>query len=275
MHTNSLKSGLYGSLAARLARRPVVWHLHDRLAADYLPARAVTLMRRAVRVLPTTLVTNSEATRATVPRPPRSGVTVVPNPVAPMPGRSLSPEVERVGMIGRLTPWKGQSVFLRAFARAFAGTDVRATIVGAALFGEDAYEQELHDLAAALEIADRVDFLGFRSDIEAQLESIDICVHASVVPEPFGQVIVEAMAAGVPVVAADGGGAAEIVADGKTALTHPPGDVDALAAALTRLAGDSDLRERLVAAGRERARDFGPEAVAERLDQAYRTLLDG
>ena len=56
VHTNSLKSGLYGSLAARLARKPVVWHLHDRLAADYLPARAVTLMQRAVRILPTTLV---------------------------------------------------------------------------------------------------------------------------------------------------------------------------------------------------------------------------
>ena len=176
-------------------------------------------------------------------------------------------------MIGRLAPWKGQSVFLRAFAQAFAGTDVRAMVVGAALFGEEAYEQELRELADELGVGDRVDFLGFRSDVAVLMTQMDICVHASVVPEPFGQVIVEAMAAGIPVVAAAGGGAAEIVTDGESALTHPPGDADALAGALTRLAGDAGLRERLAGAGRDRARDFGPGAVAARLTRAYEPLL--
>ena len=255
-----------------MARLPVIWHLHDRLAGDYLPPRAAALMRQAVRVLPTTLVANSDATLATVPRPPSGGAVVVPNPVRPLPAGPLREQVERVGMIGRLAPWKGQDVFLEAFARAFPQGPVRAAIVGAALFGEESYEAELRGLAERLGIADRVEFRGFRSDVGAELERLDVVVHASVVPEPFGQVILEAMAAGVPVAAAAGGGASEIASDRDTALLHPAGDAGALADGMARLASDPALRRHLAAAGRRRARDFGPEVVAGRLGEVYDAL---
>jgi glycosyltransferase involved in cell wall biosynthesis len=272
VHTHSLKSGLYGSLAARLARVPSVWHLHDRLADDYLPARAVALMQRAVRLLPTTLVANSRATLETVPRPPRGGARVVPNPVPATASRPARDEVGRIGMIGRLAPWKGQTVFLEAFARAFPGGNVTATIVGAPLFGEEAYEAEVRALVARLGIEDRVEFRGFRTDVGAELDRLDVVVHASVVPEPFGQVIVEAMAAGVPVAASAGGGASEIATEGQDALLHPPGDVEALAGSLAALASDPGLRARLAAAGRTRAAEFGPEPVARGLEAVYAGL---
>jgi glycosyltransferase involved in cell wall biosynthesis len=274
VHTNSLKSGLYGSIAARMARVPVIWHLHDRLADDYLPRRAVTFMQRAVRALPTALVTNSEATLATVPQTPRGGAVVVPNPVRPAAARDGRDHVERVGMVGRLAPWKGQNVFLEAFARAFPEGPVQATVVGAALFGEEPYEAELRELAEELGIADRVEFRGFRPDVGTELERLDVFVHASVVAEPFGQVILEAMAAGVPVAAAAGGGSSEIASDGHTALLHSPGDAGELADALQRLAADPTLRRRLSVAGRERAQDFGPEVVAERLGTLYDALAE-
>jgi glycosyltransferase involved in cell wall biosynthesis len=274
VHTNSLKSGFYGSLAARLCGIPAVWHLHDRLAPDYLPGQAAGLARRAIKVLPSALVVNSEATLATVASV--RGGTVVPNPInvppSPLPVRE---RVERVGVVGRLTPWKGQHVFLEAFSRAFAGTGVTAVLVGAPMFGEEEeYEARLRRQAEELGIQGQVEFRGFRSDVPAELARLDVAVHSSVVAEPFGQVILEAMAAGVPVVATSAGGAAEIVNHEANGLLYPPGDAHALAAALTRLAGDEALRRRLAGAGRERAADYSPEAAAQALQAVYAELLD-
>ena len=100
---------------------------------------------------------------------------------------------------------------------------------------------------------------------------MDVFVHASVVPEPFGQVILEAMAAGVPVAAAAGGGASEIAADDHTALLHPPVTP---AHWPTGWSGWRPTRSPAAstAAGRRRARDFGPEAVADRLGKLYDAL---
>lgn len=273
VHTNTLKSGVYGSLAARLAGVPALWHLHDRLAPDYLPARAVRLMQRAVRSLPAALAVNSAATLQTVPRAPRGGAHVVANPVSLQPERALRPGLRRVGMVARLAPWKGQAVFLKAFAAAFADTDVEAVLVGAPLFGEEDYEAELRELARRLGIESRVDFRGFRDDVQSELERLDLFVHASVVPEPFGQSILEAMAAGLPVVATDGGGAAEIATDGRDALLHRPGDEAGLTGALRRMDADADLRRRLAAGGRRRAGDFSPERCAAQLSRVYASLL--
>jgi glycosyltransferase involved in cell wall biosynthesis len=272
VHTNSLKSGIYGSMAARLAGVPVVWHLHDRISPDYLPAQAVRPMRRAIRTLPTKLVANSASSLETVGGAPRGGATVVPNPVSvPDAPREPADHVTRIGIVGRVTAWKGQDVFIEAFARAFPDGDVEAAIVGAPLFGaeEEAYEGSLRRRAADLGLGDRVDFRGFREDMGAELARLDVLVHASVTPEPFGQVIVEAMAAGVPVIAADAGGAAEIVTAGVDALVHRPGDVADLAAAMRQMAEDGALRRRLASEGRKRSQDFRAERVSEALSGVY------
>ena len=128
-------------------------------------------------------------------------------------------------MVGRVAPWKGQHVFLPAFARAFAGGSERAVIVGAAMFGatEADYGAGLQETASVLGIADRVDFRGFREDVWSELHQMDILVHASVTPEPFGQVIVEAMLAGVPVIASAAGGPGEIVTDNVDGRPLPAG----------------------------------------------------
>lgn len=273
VHANSLKSGLYGGLAARLARVPLVWHIRDRIADDYLPGRAVPVVRRAVRALPLAVIANSGATRATLP--PDVDVRVIPSPVAAPAARPPRTGPLRVGMIGRIAPWKGQHVFLEAFARAFADGDETAVVVGSPLFGDDEqrYADSLPALARKLGLDGRVELTGFREDVTYELAGIDALVHASVLPEPFGQVVAEGMAAGVPVIAADAGGPAEFVVDGENGLLYPPGDVDALAAALTRIARDPDLRARLGEAGRARAAAFTPAAVAEQVQALYDELL--
>jgi glycosyltransferase involved in cell wall biosynthesis len=102
---------------------------------------------------------------------------------------------------------------------------------------------------------------------------MDILVHASVTPEPFGQVIVEAMLAGVPVIAVAGGGPSEIVTDGVDGLLYPAGDADALAQTMERLRNDPDLRVRLSAAGRIRAERFSPQAAAASVMALYERVL--
>jgi glycosyltransferase involved in cell wall biosynthesis len=160
-------------------------------------------------------------------------------------------------------------VFLDAFAEAFAGTSIRGRIVGSAMFGEDVYAASLHEQANRLDIASQIDFRGFKEDVWAELAELDVLVHCSVVPEPFGQVVLEAMAAGVAVVAAAEGGPAELITDGVHGLLTPPGDAHALAGALRRLVADAELRTQLAAAGWERSRDFTPERAAAGLVEVY------
>jgi glycosyltransferase involved in cell wall biosynthesis len=285
VHTNTLKAALYGGLAGRLAGVPVVWHIRDRIATDYLPRPAVALVRALARVLPSAVIANSEATLATIE--PSRHASVVPSPVvydAVAPGALNGDAVEAnaasriarpftVGLVGRLAPWKGQAMFLRAFAASFPDGEERAVIVGSAMFGEEAWAEGLPVLAGSLGIAERVEFVGFVDDVVAEYARMDVLVHASTIPEPFGQVVVEGMAASLPVVAADTGGPGEVVTDGVDGLLYPMGDAGALAGRLRQLAADPGLRRRLGQAGRRRAEDFRPERAADQVMRVYDAVL--
>ena len=277
VHTNTLKAALYGGAAARLARIPVVWHLRDRIADDYLPRPAVRLVRALSRTLPTAIVVNSQATLETLP--PKARALVLYNPIVPdavvRPRREAQRSGTRltIGVLGRLAPWKGQHVFLEAFAKEFKGQPVSAHIIGSAMFGEDAYAAGLVDQAERLAISDQVEFRGFCEDVWAELDQLDILVHCSVTPEPFGQVVLEGMATGLPVVAAGVGGPAEVIEDEVDGLLVDPGDPTLLAATLRRLADDADLRARLGKAALESARAYSPERTASTLLNVYDEVL--
>ena len=176
--------------------------VRDRIAADYIPRPAVRLVQSMIGRLAGGVLANSEATLATLAAA-RDGQPryVIPDsvelsPYAPAPGtRDMV-----FGILGRIAPWKGQDLFLRAFAAAFAGGPERAVIVGTPMFGEQDYELELHELVASLGLEGRVEFRGFREDIWRELASFDALVHASLIPEPFGMVVLEGMAAGLAVI---------------------------------------------------------------------------
>lgn len=285
VHTNSLKAALYGGLAGRLAHVPVLWHVRDRIADDYLPRPVVWLVRGASRFLPTAVVANSSSTLATVPQARRGSVLY--NPVVP----DVIPEnlwvragsgplhtssgPLRVAVVGRLAEWKGQHVFLDAFAEAFADGGAEARLIGSAMFGEEHYEGALRVQAQRLGISRSVVFCGFQPDVSAELEKLDVLVHCSTSPEPFGQVVVEGMAAGLAVVAAAAGGPLEIIDDGRDGLLTPPGDARALAEALRRLARDPALRARLGNAARESSQRFNPQAARDRLVAVYDDVTRG
>jgi glycosyltransferase involved in cell wall biosynthesis len=275
VHTNSLKAAVYGGMAARLARVPCVWHIRDRIAPDYLPAAAVRALQAAGRRLPAAVIADTQASLAYLSLPAGVG-HVIPSPVeVTRPAAAGNRDGGfRLGIVGRVARWKGQHVFLSAFAEAFPEESARAVVIGEALFeGDKSYAAEVRAFAEELGIGSRVDFVGFTEEVSAELAGLDVLVHASVVPEPFGQVVVEGMAAGLPVVATDGGGPREIITDGVDGLLYPAGDEHALAEMLRRLAADPGLRKRLGQAGQSRASQFSTNRVAPQVVDVYREVL--
>jgi glycosyltransferase involved in cell wall biosynthesis len=273
VHTNSLKAALYGGLAARLAGMPAVWHIRDRIAPDYIPPAAVTLVRLASRVVPSAVVAVSQTTLSALQggaRETSDGWFVVPDAIDP-PRRPavVRPSSRVIGMVGRLAPWKGQNVFLDAFAEAFRDSSVLGRMIGAALFGENAYAESLLHQVERLGISGQIEFRGFRDDVWAELDELDVLVHCSVTPEPFGQVVLEGMAAGLPVIASRSGGPLEMITDGVEGLLVTPGAADELAAALVRLEQDDALRSRLGDAARRRSLEFSPDRSARGLLAVY------
>jgi len=182
-----------------------------------------------------------------------------------------------VSSFGRLVAWKGQEVFLRAVAELVRShRELHALVVGGAAAGPEgrAYVESLHDLARELGMESRLTFTGFRSDVPAVMTASDVVVHSSTQPEPFGRVIVEAMAAGRPVVATAAGGVPEIVEAGSTGLLTAPGDVSAMAEAIDQLLSDP-VRARMIAdRGRESVGSrFTPESFSEHIHRIYESTL--
>jgi glycosyltransferase involved in cell wall biosynthesis len=282
LHCNSLKSDLYGALAGRLAGIPVVWHVRDHIDPSYLPGPAVRAFRALARFLPTRVIAITDSVHGRLcpggPPPGRSvvvrdGLSAEELAAAPEPApfAEWSRRPVRVGLVGRFVEWKGQHVFLEAAERLVtSGRDdgARFVLVGAALFGEDDYAAEIERRAAAL--GGRAELLGFRPDIAAVLTELDILVHASVTPEPFGQVVIEGMAAGLPVIATDGGGVREIVRHGEDGLLVPMGDAAALADALAGLLADPARASRLAVAGHRAVRErFTAARAAREVEAVY------
>jgi glycosyltransferase involved in cell wall biosynthesis len=177
-----------------------------------------------------------------------------------------------LGISGRLVRWKRQDALLRAVALLAAdGREVHALVVGGDNHNESpGYGDELRALAESLGVADRVTFTGHRTDAVALTQLMDVMVNASD-PEPFGLVLLEALAVRRPVVALARGGPAEIVEDGVTgALVRNP-QPEGLAAGLRPLVDDPGLRARMGEAGRERVLS---RFTVERFVQAVRAGLD-
>ena len=245
IYANTQKALVVGALASFFSRRPLVYHLHDILSLEHFSRTNRHLAVTLANARASLVITNSKATQAAfVEAGGRPDIThVVYNGFEPgfYQNHESKSQVKQqlnlngqflVGHFSRLSPWKGQHVLLQALAH--CPSDVSIILVGDALFGEHDYVQRLHEQVAALGLEERVRFLGFRSDIVPLMTACDLVAHTSTAPEPFGRVIVEAMLCGRPVVAAQAGGAVELVEQDKTGWLVPPGDPLQLAAVITK-----------------------------------------
>jgi glycosyltransferase involved in cell wall biosynthesis len=284
IHTNGLKAHVLGA-RMRLPRSVVVWHLHE-----YVSRRRLTrwLMRRyATRV--GAIIANSASVAADVESIFAAPVEVhvVRNavdlntfaPAGPrleldgLAGLPAAPAgVQRIGLVSTFARWKGHDIFLDALQRTSTARAIRGYIIGGPLYDTSDSQYTTRELEAMIDarlLRGRVGLTGF-VDAASAMRSLDVVVHASTEPEPFGLVIAEAMACGRAVITTGDGGAAELIEAGHDALVAPSGDAPALAAAIDRLAGAPALRETI--GGRARAAAlarFAPDRMATELARVF------
>jgi len=291
VHSNGLKAHITAARAIGSGLRTtgagprLVWHIHDYIS----PRRVTRTLLRAHERSAAAIVANSASVaddlRSTLS--PSARIEVVHNAVdlatfAPggpaqdldaCAGLTPAPShVVRVGLVATFARWKGHEVFLRAMALLPPESQVRGYIVGGALYetsGSQYSAEELQALARTIGVADRVGFTGFLPPAAA-MRGLDIVVHASTRPEPFGLVIAEAMACGRAVITSASGGAAELVEPEVDALTHRAGDAADLSRAIARLVADPGLRARLGTHARMAAcRRFDPDRLARDVVNVY------
>jgi glycosyltransferase involved in cell wall biosynthesis len=187
----------------------------------------------------------------------------------------IPPDARVATMLGRIIGWKGQHVFVAAM-RALASEDpnVYGLIVGGAEFFSEEYARQVDAQVRDSGFDNRIRLCGYRDDIAAVLAASDVVVHASLEPEAFGRVIIEAMAAGRPVVGSMVGGVPELIEDGVSGLLVPPNDAARLARAVRRILDDRDLARRLAEGGLKRVReDFDIRLHLERVSKIYEAMV--
>ena len=263
----SAKPHVYGSIAALLAGIPSAWyqlgsprgvHLSfiDRLAT-FLPAQFVFVLsemgksaqeslwpkRRTVLVYPGVDLAQFES-------------TALPDRNQARTELGIAHRGQIVGIVGRLQRWKGIHVLVKAMPLVLERfPDTLCLVIGGRHELEPGYEEELRSLIRVLRLEKHVKLLGFQQNIPLWMQVMDVVVHASD-HEPFGIVVVEAMALGKPVVSAASGGPTEIIREGENGLLTPFGDEDALADSVLRYLADPEFAQEIGRCAANRAKDF-------------------
>ena len=288
VHSNGIKTHVLGAWSRSPA--PLVWHVHDYLSARGVSSRLLRRHRHSAAAV----VANSHSVAADAASLLGGGMRVetIHNAVDPeqftVDGPRLdldalsglpaaAPGTPRIGLVATFARWKGHGVFLRALGELKARHAFRAYVVGGPVYRTGRASQwtagELRQLITNLELEGRVGLTGFVGDPAGAYRALDVVVHASTSPEPFGLSIAEAMACGRAVVYSDAGGVGEIGEPERTCLAHAPGNATALARQLARLLDDASLRGRIGDAAARTVRDrFTPARYATSLRALYLQL---
>jgi glycosyltransferase involved in cell wall biosynthesis len=286
IHANSQKAFVAAALARWMGGPPVVWHLRDILTAGHFSRLNRQLAITLANAKASQVIVNSKATGeafvAAGGRPEL--VHLVYNGLSAQPFDAVTDDhalalrqalgftatTPIIGSFSRLSYWKGQHILLEAVR---SRPEVHVLLVGKSLFGEDDYVAQLTALANAPELAGRVHWLGFRTDIPALMKACTLIAHTSTEPEPFGRVIVEGQLAQRPVIATAAGGAVELITDGVTGRLVPPKDAIALGQAIGDLLDHPDATRALAQRGRDHAvATFSLETLLATFDQALQHI---
>lgn len=275
------KAHLYGGPTAMLAGVPAMWVQHDKpdggnLAkrlANLVPARGVITVSKAgqraqARIWPrrrTILVHPGVALE-------RFDPSALPTPDEARRVLGLPSEGPVIGIVGRLERWKGIHVLVGALPQVLEEhPDAHCVVVGGPHALEPDYPRKLEERIVELGLGDRCTLVGQQRNVPEWMQAMDVVVHASE-DEPFGMVVVEAMALGKPVVAADSGGPTEIITNGKDGLLAPYGDEAALASAIHRYLEDPVYATSIGREAQRRAADFSTQRYTQNLIAAIRDV---
>ncbi len=304
IYANTQKALVVGAIASYFSRTPLVYHLHDIVSPEHFSRLnrqiIVALANQAVLV-----IANSKASRSAflAAGGQAERVHIVYNgfdisQYQTVRQNRLKLRVELgladkfvIGHFSRLSPWKGQHVLIEALQ--YCSPEVVAIFVGSDLFKESSYVQQLKQQIEVLKLSDRIQFLGFRSDIPELMSACDLIAHTSTAAEPFGRVIVEGMLCDRPVVAAAAGGALEIIEHGQdepdqgepdqsehsqdehsqdehsqTGWLTPPGDATKLAQAIQTVYQNPQQAQAIARRGHNSAQQrFGLKEIHAQIEQ--------
>lgn len=212
---------------------------------------------------------------------PHERIRLIPRSVDLEKFKFLSPDKKRteefnVGIIGRLTPIKGHLHFIKAMAKvARAVPRLKLWIIGDAPISREAYKEQIQVLVRRLGLEHCTQFLGTQRDIPAILASLDLLVLPTTTQEAFGRVIIEAQAAGVPVIATKVGGIVDIIEDEKTGLLVPPADPSSIAEAAIRIFKDKQFATNLALAAFEKVKlKYNVELMVKNTLEVYQEALN-
>ncbi len=289
LHSNGFKMHVLSAVASRPAGTSLIWHFHDYLSSRRVTGRIIRLLKpRCQAVVAVSKHVAADIRQVLGAQPP---VTPLWNAVdlerfAPdgpvldldaLAGLEPAPPgTLRVGLVATFARWKGHLLFLESLVPLVQRYPIRAYIVGGPLYETDGSQvsmAELKEAIARLGLGAHVGLTGFVQDAAAALRSLDVVVHGSTAPEPFGLVIAEAMACGRAVIVSNSGGVAELVQHDVNALSYQSGDAAALSTQIERVCQDPALRARLGIAARAAAREqFASDTMQAHLLAVYAGL---
>ncbi len=283
MHTFTARTHLVGAIASKISGIPLLWRIGD----DTLPPWLMYLFGR----LPRRIVGVSHWITTCYPKLRFDGLvpdgTRPPSSISRDEARAefgFTPDDLVVAHVGRLVRWKGQMPLIKALAEVKPIIPkVKGLIIGewnaddtgsGLLSGGESYYNELQAKVKELGLTDEVIFAGFVRDPWLGYAAADVFTHTSILPEPFGRVVIEAMISGCPVIAAKAGAQPEIIIDGQTGLLTSPNDHVALAQALISLLSSHEKRTTIALAGQKRAEsEYTLAIMTRRMEETYLATL--
>ena len=259
--TNAVKAHVIGALARKRQPLPLVWYMRDGLEHRVLSRKLLSLLSwrcdAAVCISEYVAAQFRQYVSRSAPSPVVYNIVDLGRfhpGVLPPPDLPKKPDEVWFGMLGAITPLKGQDIFLRAADRVLTQLPTAVfLIVGDNVYLTEAglgYREQLQQRLAA-SLGERVKFMGFRDDVPGVLSQMDVLVQPNRGPEGLGRSVLEALACGVPVIAVNKWGPAELVQHGHTGLLFPPLDTEQLAAHMVSLGQDESLRKRMGEHGRD------------------------
>ena len=287
VHTHTSKAGILGRLAAKLAGVPKIIHTahghvfyghFGKLASTVFLVTEKLFARFTDQMIALTAGEANDYLRLSVAEPKKiqiihSGVDICESasaacePAEKRAALGLEPEGVLIGFVGWLLPIKGPIHLLNAMFSVWR-EHPEATLV---FVGKGDQEPALRKLADEHNLNGRVKFLGWRDDVKEIMLLFDIFVLPSL-NEGMGRVLVEAMAAGKPIVASRIGGIPDLVQNGVNGILVPPGDEKALADGITKLLENRDLADRMGTTGKDGCHQFSLDAMISRIDSLYQRV---
>jgi len=274
IHANSTKAVLAVVLAKTMTYKKLIWHMRD-LRCSRLSGRVCSCLSSQIIAVSRTVKDKliGLGVRA-------KSIEVIHNGIAiddlPAEIRKSDPGgIITFANIGQLVPWKKQLFFIEAAERFLQdGLTAQFILIGDDIFGRDGrYEKELINRVGASHFASHITIIGWQDNLASYWAQIDCLVHTADT-EPFGRVIIEAMAHGVPVVAAAGCGPAEIITNGRTGLLFAPNNVEELLKAMKRISRDREPAHNLAINARQHiVSNFQARQTAEKIIEVYEKLL--